>query len=343
MSKGWNKMILETLFSGLGTVTVEKLLSLARQRNDSRLRAMIQEELEKFARTSPSNSIIVVNIHIGDLIQQVHILAESGLSPSSIIEAAHSHTLPALLSTEMRGRLGSPTSPEHETIPSQRGTSGRVQRFTDGASVYWSQRYGAFPTWGWIAQCYESLGGTGGRLGFPISLELEANPSERGTPGQVQRFEGGKDDPPGVSISIYCSQYGAFATWGWIARCYESFGGSGSRLGFPISPEFPAAQSPQGTSGQVQRFESNGDGVSFLDSSSLTGVSIYCSPYGAYATWGEIGRFYERLRGTDSRLGFPVSPEQETHPSSLGRTVWRQRFEGGEISCEWGCDPVVHA
>jgi hypothetical protein len=92
-------MILETLFSGIGTSAVEKLLNLARQRNDARLRAMIQEELEKLAHASRSNSVIVVNIYIGDLTQQVHRLAESGLSPSSIIEAAHSHTLPALLST----------------------------------------------------------------------------------------------------------------------------------------------------------------------------------------------------------------------------------------------------
>ena len=179
------------------------------------------------------------------------------------------------------------------------------------------------------------------RLGSPTSPELEASRSELGTTGLVQRFEGGKDDP--VRASVYWSQrYGAYPVWGWIARCYEGFGGTGSRLGFPISPELPAAASPQGTTGQVQRFEGNGDGVSFLDSSSLTGVSIYCSPHGAYATWGEIGRCYERLGGTGSRLGFPVSPEEETQPSSRGRTVWRQRFEGGEISCEWGSDPVVH-
>src|SRR2546421_387676 len=91
-------MILETLFSGIGTTAVEKLLRVARQRNDARLRAIIQEELNKFALVHPSNLIINVNIiHIGDLVQQVHVLAESGLSPSDIIEASRSHTLPALL------------------------------------------------------------------------------------------------------------------------------------------------------------------------------------------------------------------------------------------------------
>ncbi len=80
----------------------------------------------------------------------------------------------------------------------------------------------------------------------------------------------------------------------------------------------------------------------FGQSSSLTGVSIYCNQYRAYAIWGEIGRDYEHMRGADSQLEFPISPEQETQPSSRGRTVWKQHFEGGEIFCEWGSDPVVH-
>lgn len=181
------------------------------------------------------------------------------------------------------------------------------------------------------------------RLGSSTSPELEATPSELRTTGLVQRFEGGKDDP--VGASVYWSQrYGAYPVWGGIARCYEGFGGTGSRLGFPISPELPAAASPQGTTGQVQRFEGNGDGANLWDEPNrvLIGVSIYNSSHGAYATWGSIGHCYERLYGTTSRLGFPVSPEQKTQPSSRGRTVWRQRFEGGEISCEWGSDPVVH-
>jgi len=182
------------------------------------------------------------------------------------------------------------------------------------------------------------------RLGVPISSELEATPSKLETTGRVQRFEGGKDDP--VGASVYWSQrYGAYPVWGWIARCYEGYGGTGSRLGFPISPELPAAASPQGTTGQVQRFEGNDDGANIWDEPNrvLIGVSIYCSSHGAYATWGEIGRCYERLYGTTSRLGFPISPEQETQRSSRGHPVWKQRFEGGEISCEWGSDPVVHS
>ena len=180
------------------------------------------------------------------------------------------------------------------------------------------------------------------RLGPSTSSEMEATPSELGTTGLVQRFAGGKDDP--VGASVYWSQrYGAYPVWGGIARCYEGFGGTGSRLGFPISSELSAVASSQGTTGQVQRFEGNGDGANLWDEPNqvLIGVSTYNSRHGAYATWGSIGRCYEHLYGTTSRLGFPVSPEQETHPSSRGRTA-RQRFERGEITCEWGSDPVVH-
>ena len=60
---------------------------------------MIQEELAKMAPGSQSNSIIIVNIHIGDLVQQVHELSERGLSAQNVIAASRSHTLPALLST----------------------------------------------------------------------------------------------------------------------------------------------------------------------------------------------------------------------------------------------------
>lgn len=92
-------MILETLFSSLGTSVVEKLFDLARQRKDEKLRAMIQEELAKILLGSQSNSTIVVNIHIGDLVQQLYVLSESGLSAQAVITASRSHTLPALLST----------------------------------------------------------------------------------------------------------------------------------------------------------------------------------------------------------------------------------------------------
>ncbi len=95
-------MILETLFSGVGTSIVDKLFDLARQKKDEKLRAMIQEELAKMALGSQSNSIMIVNIHIGDLVQQVHELSERGLSAQDVIAASRSHKLPELLSTSVQ-------------------------------------------------------------------------------------------------------------------------------------------------------------------------------------------------------------------------------------------------
>ena len=92
-------MILETLFSGLGTSVVDKLFNLARRKNDEKLREMLQEELAKMALGTQSNSIIIVNIHIGDLVQQVHELSKQGLSAQAVIAASRAHTLPELLST----------------------------------------------------------------------------------------------------------------------------------------------------------------------------------------------------------------------------------------------------
>lgn len=348
-------MILESFFSGLISGILKDVITHAivdrrKRLDENQIEKVVAAYLLRHQSTL-STTMVTKEIYI--------ILGNSGFTDGHgqvIFSPPEDKKTPDLLVSllernyveSVKRRLGSPISSEERAGPSERGTTGLVQRFEGSkddpvrASLYWTHTYGAYPVWGWIARYYQNLGEARSRLGFPISSEMNAAPSERGTPGQVQRFEGGKDDPREVSISLYCSHYGAFPTWGWIARCYEGFGGTGSRLGFPISPELPAAASQQGTAGQVQRFEGNGDGESFLDNISLTGVSIYCSPHGAYATWGEIGRCYERLGGTGSQLGFPISPEQETHPSSRGHTVWRQRFEGGEISCEWGSDPVVH-
>lgn len=148
-------------------------------------------------------------------------------------------------------RLGSPTSTVHPALNSPRGTAGGVQRFT-GGSIYTSE-HGAFPVWGWIARCYERLGGTSSRLGFPTSPEFNAIPSPHGTHGQVQRFEGSPDDT--CRVSIYASEYGAWAVWGAIACRYEADRGTASHLGFPIGAETRAKHVAGKQDGWVQYFE----------------------------------------------------------------------------------------
>ena len=56
-----------------------------------------------------------------------------------------------------------------------------------GATVYWSALGGAHATWGVIGAYYESNGGSGGKLGFPLG------DVESGSQGSlVQRFERGR-------------------------------------------------------------------------------------------------------------------------------------------------------
>lgn len=209
-----------------------------------------------------------------------------------------------------------------------------------GATIYWSERAGAYATWGGIGECFEHLFGTGSRLGFPVSPELETAPSSQGTAGVYQEFEGG---------SIYwcgrCEHRGGNAIWGAIRDLYYQLGGTKSPLGFPLTKEYSATPSPQGMTGLCQRFEGPKDYPDDLihGADFPYGGTIYWSAsYGAFATWGEIGAAYERLGGTGSVLGFPVANAIEAAPSPHGINGWYQRFEGGHLYwCEqYGTFPV---
>src|SRR5207302_1874982 len=90
----------------------------------------------------------------------------------------------------MDSGLGMPTSDQFEAAPSPSGTTGVYQRFESiwdypadviallagircGATVYWTEEHGTHATWGAIGELYERLHGTAGRLGFPVTDELE--------------------------------------------------------------------------------------------------------------------------------------------------------------------------
>ena len=234
--------------------------------------------------------------------------------------------------SEVMDRLGPAISPELRVETSDRRTTGWVQRFAGrggGISIY-SSRYGTYPIWGEIGKCYEHLGGTASRLGFPTTLELPAAPSSRGTTGRVQRFEGNGDganlwDEPNrvfIGVSIYSSRYGTYPTWGEIGKCYERLSGTASRLGFPISPELRAETADRRTTGWVQRFEGGWDSSKGWNDTHE--VSIYASRHGAHPVWGEIAEHYKACGGTRSFLGFPTSAEEWLNG-------WIQHFEGGDL------------
>lgn len=209
------------------------------------------------------------------------------------------------------------------TYLSPQKTSGFKRPFLNGA-IHWSERGGAQPIWHGFANIHERLGGTEGRLGFPLTPELPAQPSPFGTQGVYQRFEGKWNYPDDIDTNpvqhcgaslYYSEQYGPHPTYGGIGICYERQWGTAGALGFPTSDEIDAGPSLHGTTGKCQHFE---------------GGAIYWSwPTDAHSIQGEIAKLYERLNGVTGRLGFPLTDEQPAKPSPQGSTGTFQRFEEG--------------
>ena len=166
-----------------------------------------------------------------------------------------------------------------------------------------------------------------GERSGPLTL---AATSRRGTQGFYQNFTHGQ---------IHWSERaGAQPTRGAIGAYHLAVHGTHGRLGFPLTAELAAGRSPFGTDGCYQRFEFV---RSYRPSTcSMLGIECgatvyWCERYGAYATWGGIGEYYERQKGTIGPLGFPVDEEVKAGPSERGSgpgTVgWCQRFEGGGV------------
>ncbi len=240
------------------------------------------------------------------------------------------------------GPLGFPLTSEADAEPgAESGTTGRFQRFEPDAAdrrvhstIYWSEKHGAHPVWGGISELYEANGGTGAWLGFPRSAEISAGPSKRddgnGTTGVYQKFEGG---------SIHYSQKtGAIAVPAPIdGHLRSQHRGVAGSLGFPVSPMLVAAPSPYGAEGHFQRFEGKwdypGDILScWSDDEGPGGATIYTSKkHGTHCVGFGNGILYERLGGTSSWLGFPLSDEVTVPGSADSPRHSVQRFEGGVI------------
>jgi uncharacterized protein with LGFP repeats len=220
-------------------------------------------------------------------------------------------------SNEMvRNELGQPLRETEEAYVSPRGTRGYVRTYERG-HIHWTPDYGAHASQGPIDAFYCSLDGSGGRLGFPVSDELNVACSPFGTCGVGQRFEHWWDYPGEVIVqvdgvrcgaSVYWSErHGTHATWGGIGIRYEQNHGTGGTLGFPISDEINATPSPFGTTGVYQEFEG--------------GVAIYSEKFETVLVTGELVRRYLDLGGTRSWLGFPIADAVDG----------QQAFEGGTL------------
>ena len=247
----------------------------------------------------------------------------------------------------VNGRLGFPVTDEL-VIPENPDfkTKGVCQRFefewdyppdiierangtAYGAMVYWCAPDHCHPVWGGIGEGYERNGGVSGYLGFPTSDEMVAAPSPAGTTGWYQKFQGGT-----IYWCSKCEKRGGNPVHGAIEAMFHQLGGTGSPLGFPLTGEMTAANSPQGSSGVFQRFE--GEWNYPADVRRLPdipyGASIYwCETYGAQPVWAGIGEFHERQFGTAGSLGFPTAPPVSAISPS-GAEGSYQTFEGGIIA-----------
>ncbi|HEX7743854.1 MAG TPA: polysaccharide deacetylase family protein [Micromonosporaceae bacterium] len=111
--------------------------------------------------------------------------------------------------------------PTTDELPAANG--GRYNHFQYG-SIFWTSATGAHEAHGAIRTKWASLGWERGFLGYPLSDEVAV------TGGRASQFQGG---------NVYWSATaGAHEVHGAILARYLSLGGTGSRLGLPVSDEY---------------------------------------------------------------------------------------------------------
>ncbi|UOE26045.1 LGFP repeat-containing protein [Agromyces soli] len=182
-------------------------------------------------------------------------------------------------------------------------TGGAKQAFSNGA-VYWSSATRAQLVRAEIDTGYAAAGGPTGKLGFPV-----ANTVAEANGGFSQRFASG--------WLFWSADTGAQFISGGIATKYFAYGGSSSRLGFPLEGE---RSEPGGAS---QRFQ----GGSVLWSSSTKGQTVV----------GGIATVYARLGGPAGAMGYPAEDERSVSGGAA------QRYTKGGIywASGVGSFPVV--
>lgn len=126
---------------------------------------------------------------------------------------------------------GPPVNDMVQAWDSPYGTDGYLAYFNDALDVYTSQ-HGTYVIRGDTKYRYDDLGGSSSFLGFPTGDGQDAAPSPSGAYGWYQPFEGG-------ILHTYVKNDSTFVypVRGAIQDKYNSLGGSGGGLGFPISDE----------------------------------------------------------------------------------------------------------
>jgi hypothetical protein len=197
------------------------------------------------------------------------------------------------------GRLLARKGPRR--VSSQDYHQGYRRIYKDG-QVYWREGGGARAITGAILNHYVSSGECGGQFGFPASEATPITPAV----GQrwVQRFSSG---------AIYCHESGVIPVAQEVVEYLGARGGVDHFYPLGMATE---ATSLHGARGWMQRFREPGNASS---------ETVYYDIKWAYGVSGEIESFYNRLRGTSSQLGFPMS--NATPPGSN----LTQDFEGGTV------------
>lgn len=210
--------------------------------------------------------------------------------------------------------LGCPTAGVQDGFTSYQGTRGHFQTFAAGSINYHvnNSRSGqAFLVPEPLYTKWKSLGmDASNPLGFPISDLFALSTASTGTQLRYQGFEGGALElhMSGARTGQVFEVHGAIYTK-WGLKGYASWVG-----GMPVTDEFDAPRSPQGTTGRVSRFE---NGHIFWRSGAAA----------AYETHGAINALYAGMGSSGSWLGFPTSDE---YVNSSGRA--QSNFENGYIT-----------
>jgi hypothetical protein len=138
------------------------------------------------------------------------------------------HEAAAAIEAKHRAMGGAPGAPVGEVMPGQ--GLGFYQLYTEGG-IYWLPGRGASELYGAVHQRYVAMGGADSSfLGYPIK-DQGTNPDGV---GEVATFENG---------AIYWSpSHGAHEVHGAIRTHWESIGGAGGWLGYPVSDEYDGGQ-----------------------------------------------------------------------------------------------------
>ncbi|MGW0395007.1 hypothetical protein ACWDYJ_29855 [Streptomyces sp. NPDC003042] len=168
----------------------------------------------------------------------------------------------------------------------------------DGLRGFSPRRYNALDDlmpYGSIAAKYDSLGGPGGALGWPVSGERDSSLG-----GRFQGFQNGIVIwRPDVAHAIYGDILGKF--WATDAE---------RRWGFPTMDEAEGAQSPGGSRGRYQFFE--------------RGLFLWSPQTGAHVVHGAIYDAFHAA-GHERVLGYAVTDETD---EAGGKA---QQFQNGTI------------